>query len=156
MKVAICSDEYYPIHDLCIHEIKRLGHSPISFGAIKTKKNECFASAAKEASLAIARKECDEGIFFCYSGTGICIVANKFLGIRAALCLDAKTASDARILNDANVLALSNRLTSAHILKEILCAWFSTSKSSLPNASIDLLKKIDSEYRKKHILRFLG
>ena len=45
-------------------------------------------------------------------------------GIRAALCSDATTARGARIWNHANVLALSNRLLSQDIAKEILEAWF--------------------------------
>ena len=45
-------------------------------------------------------------------------------GVRAALCTDAYTADGARRWNDANVLALSLRLTSEPLLKEILDAWF--------------------------------
>jgi ribose 5-phosphate isomerase B len=45
-------------------------------------------------------------------------------GIRAALCTDAETAHGARVWNHANVLALSNRLISPDVVKEILVAWF--------------------------------
>jgi ribose 5-phosphate isomerase B len=51
-------------------------------------------------------------------------------GIRAALCADAGTADGARRWNDANVLALSLRLTSVAQLKEILDAWFAGARSS--------------------------
>lgn len=51
-------------------------------------------------------------------------------GVRAALCVDAATAAGARRRNDANVLAISLRLTSAPLLEEILDAWFSGSTSS--------------------------
>jgi ribose 5-phosphate isomerase B len=60
----------------------------------------------------------------CWTGTGACIAANKVGGIRAALCADAQTADGARRWNDANVLALSLRLTSHAQLEEILDAWF--------------------------------
>jgi ribose 5-phosphate isomerase B len=52
------------------------------------------------------------------------MAANKVGGIRAALCTDAGTAEGARRWNDANVLALSLRSTSAAELQEILDAWF--------------------------------
>jgi ribose 5-phosphate isomerase B len=52
------------------------------------------------------------------------MAANKLPGVRAALCIDAQTASGARQWNDANVLALSLRLTSQAALTEILDAWF--------------------------------
>jgi ribose 5-phosphate isomerase B len=45
-------------------------------------------------------------------------------GVRAALCEDAETARGARKWNDANVLALSLRRTSAALLEEILDGWF--------------------------------
>jgi ribose 5-phosphate isomerase B len=60
----------------------------------------------------------------CWTGTGASIAANKVDGVRAALCADAPTADGARRWNDANVLALSLRATSAAELGEILDAWF--------------------------------
>ena len=66
----------------------------------------------------------------CWTGTGASIAANKVPGVRAALCLDAATAAGARRWNDANVLALSLRMTSEPVLGEILDAWFSTPPSS--------------------------
>jgi ribose 5-phosphate isomerase B len=54
------------------------------------------------------------------------MTANKLPGIRAALCTDAETARGARLWNHANVLALSNRLLSQDVAKEILTAWFET------------------------------
>ena len=66
----------------------------------------------------------------CWTGTGASIAANKVAGIRAALCADAATADGARRWNDANVLALSLRTTSAAVLDEILDAWFSGEASA--------------------------
>jgi ribose 5-phosphate isomerase B len=62
----------------------------------------------------------------CYTGTGVSIAANKVPGVRAALCVDAATASGARRWNDANVLALSIRLTTPDLAAEIVDAYFST------------------------------
>ena len=68
----------------------------------------------------------NEGIVFCWTGTGASIAANKVAGIRAALCHDSETARGARIWNHANILALSLRATSEALAKEILEAWFAT------------------------------
>ena len=68
----------------------------------------------------------------CWTGTGASIAANKVPGVRAALCTDAGTAEGARRWNDANVLALSLRLTAAPVLKEILDAWFAAEPSQDP------------------------
>jgi ribose 5-phosphate isomerase B len=65
----------------------------------------------------------------CWTGTGASIAANKVHGVRAALCGDSETARGARKWNDANVLALSLRTTSAALLAEILDGWFEAGPS---------------------------
>ncbi len=77
----------------------------------------------------MAAGRADQAIVACWTGTGASIAANKVAGIRAALCVDAGTAEGARRWNNANVLALSLRLTSAAELGEILDAWFSATAS---------------------------
>ncbi|MEM2643826.1 MAG: RpiB/LacA/LacB family sugar-phosphate isomerase, partial [Candidatus Bathyarchaeia archaeon] len=72
----------------------------------------------------------------CYTGTGVSIAANKVRGVRAALCFDAESARGARLWNDANVLAISGRLTTPQVGREILEAWLSVrepDKSELEN-----------------------
>src|SRR5436305_462036 len=75
----------------------------------------------------------EQAIVACWTGTGASIAANKVQGVRAALCGDAATAEGARRWNDANVLALSLRLTSPAELDEILEAWFSGASSDQPD-----------------------
>lgn len=71
----------------------------------------------------VAKGEADYGIVICYTGTGVCIAANKVKGIRAALCTDAQTAKYSRMWNNANVLALSARLVTKILAEEILEEW---------------------------------
>jgi ribose 5-phosphate isomerase B len=75
---------------------------------------------------AVASGQADEGILFCWTGTGVSLAANKVPGIRAALCADAETARGARLWNDANVLCLSIRQMSEVMAIEIVERWFST------------------------------
>lgn len=124
MKIAVASDELYPVHQVVIEWLKQNNHEPVLFGALQSKQEMSWVKTAKEAVESIQSGECDEGIFFCWTGTGISMTANKFHGIRAALCTDAETARNARIWNHANVLALSNRLLSQDAAKEILAIWF--------------------------------
>ena len=73
--------------------------------------------------------QADQAVVCCWTGTGASIAANKVPGIRAALCSDAETAAGARRWNNANVLALSLRLTSPALRTEILDAWFANPPS---------------------------
>ncbi len=75
---------------------------------------------------AVAGGRAERGIVCCYTGTGVSIAANKVPGVRAALCTDAATAEGARRWNDANVLALGLRLTTATLAGEIADAFLAT------------------------------
>ncbi len=130
MKIAISSDEYYPIIDLLLDEIKQRGHEVQYFGPNQNEQSQDWPEVTLQAIAAIRDGKADEGIILCWTGTGCSIAANKVPGIRAALCTDAETAKGARIWNHANVLALSLRLTSPAILKEILYIWFETPYST--------------------------
>ena len=78
----------------------------------------------------MAEGRADQAVVCCWTGTGASIAANKVPGVRAALCADAETARGARRWNDANVLALSLRTTSAALLDEILDGWFEAGPSA--------------------------
>jgi ribose 5-phosphate isomerase B len=65
-------------------------------------------------------------------------------GVRAALCVDAETARGARRWNDANVLALSLRLTSESVAKEILLAWLEEPYGGSEDESLAVLSAMDA------------
>ncbi|KTD68299.1 MULTISPECIES: RpiB/LacA/LacB family sugar-phosphate isomerase [Legionella] len=146
MKIAVCSDEFYPVNEFVVQELERLGHQVVAFGAIKTGHSESWIKTAQVAAEAIRQGTCDEGIFFCWTGTGISIVANKIPGIRAALCTDAQTAKGARIWNQANVLALSNRLLTQDLATEILDSWFNTKTDGNGEQVIKEIEAIERGY----------
>jgi ribose 5-phosphate isomerase B len=74
-----------------------------------------FAQAVAKGILA---GECDKGILICGTGIGISIAANRFEGIRCALCHDCFSAEATRLHNDANILAMGGRVVGpGHALK---------------------------------------
>ncbi len=85
-----------------------------------------WPDVGEKVALEVSNGRANQGILFCWTGTGVSIAANKVPGIRAALCWDAETAKGARLWDDANVLAMSLRSTSPALAREILDAWFSS------------------------------
>jgi len=67
------------------------------------------------------------GVLLCGSGIGVSIVANRYRGIRAALCRSPYDAEMSKKHNDANVLCLGARVNSEHEIKEILEMWLASS-----------------------------
>jgi ribose 5-phosphate isomerase B len=130
MRIAIAADERTGVADAVVDEVRRRGHEPLLHGALSGSERDDWAWASEAAARDVAAGRAAQGIVCCWTGTGASIAANKVPGIRAALCGDAATAAGARRWNDANVLALSLRATSAAVLEEILDAWFAGAPSA--------------------------
>ncbi len=126
MRIAVSTDERTSLIDDLLRELDERGHEVVYFGPDETGGSVDWPDVTLEAVKAVRRGDADEAIVACWTGTGCSIAANKLPGIRAALCSDAETAKGARIWNHANVLALSLRVTSPAVLKEILNRWFET------------------------------
>jgi ribose 5-phosphate isomerase B len=124
MRISLAADELTGIAGGLKAELRRRGHEPLAHGALAKGERDDWAWACETAARDVAAGRAEQAIVCCWTGTGASIAANKVAGVRAALCLDAATASGARRWNDANVLALSLRATSEAELVEILDAWF--------------------------------
>jgi len=145
MKIAVASDEITYLTDFVIEDLKARGHEKILFGPL-IGEDLPWTLAFEQLADSVANGEADEGVLFCYTGTGASIAANKVPGVRAALCGDAQTAKGARWWNDANVLVLSLRATSPEAAKEILDAWYAETVKSDEIAKIDHLKEIEARH----------
>jgi len=147
MKIAISTDEYYPIIQTLVKEVKKRGHEVIYFGPQKDDQPQDWTSITLKSMKTLQTGKADEAIALCWTGTGCTLIANKCFGIRAALCIDAETAKGARTWNHANVLGLSLRLTTPELLREILDAWFSTpfSVDSWNLSQIEAIQKVESD-----------
>ncbi|MFQ5892945.1 MAG: ribose 5-phosphate isomerase B [Nitrospinota bacterium] len=85
-----------------------------------------YPDFARKVAVAVAGERVQHGFLMCGTGLGMSIVANKVLGIRAALCHDGYTARLAREHNDANVLVLGGRLTGKGLAEEIATIFLTT------------------------------
>ena len=147
MKIALGSDEKTVLTDFVIEELKRRGHNVTLFGPLKGEAMG-WPDVGEKVGLDVSSGRADQGILFCWTGTGVTIAANKVRGVRAALCWDAETAKGARMWDDANVLAMSLRSTSTAIAKEILDSWFATNAATtgIDAELIDRAKALDAKY----------
>ena len=120
MKLAVGSDERTYVTDAVVADLIARGHELILAGPLRvdeaaagsSPQDDTWPAVARRVAEAVASGAADEGILFCWTGTGVSMAANKVRGIRAALCDDAEMARGARLWNDANVLCFSLRRTS--------------------------------------------
>ena len=134
MNVAFGTDEVTPITDEIEAHLTRLGHEVQRLG-----NGLRWAEVGRMVGEAVSSGEADAGVVCCFTGTGVTMAANKVSGVRAALCVDAETARGSRRWNDANVLALSLRITTADVAREIVDAFFGAKPDGTEADQIALL-----------------
>jgi ribose 5-phosphate isomerase B len=130
VRVSVSADELTGVAETVVERLLQLEHDLTLHGVLAAGEPADWAWASEAAARDVAEGRADQAVVCCWTGTGAAIAANKVPGVRAALCADAETARGARRWNDANVLALSLRATSAAVLDEILEAWFGSEPSS--------------------------
>jgi ribose 5-phosphate isomerase B len=144
MRIAIGGDDRNEVTDHVLEALRARGHELVKVVGPVGGRDEQWADVGREVGEAVAAGEADQGIVFCWTGTGVSLAANKVHGARAALCADAEQARGARRWNDANILGISMRLTSEALADEILEAWFDqTELDPAELANIDKLKQAD-------------
>lgn len=147
MRLAVGSDEKTHLTDVVIRRLKEAGHSLDLYGPLAEDEHD-WPQVAQLVAESVAGGSAEEGILFCWTGTGVSIVANKVPGIRAALCDDAGTARGARLWNNANVLCLSLRRVSEVLADEILEEWFGTKYQPNPqdDACLAQIERLEAKY----------
>ena len=92
-----------------------------------TSEDSCdYPDFGKMLAEKVSKGEFDRGILVCGTGIGMSIVANRFPGIRAALCNDSYMAQMRRRHNDANVLVMGGRVIGPGLATEITNVWLDT------------------------------
>ena len=128
--------------------IKYLEEKGIEFKDYGTNSSESvdYSDYGKRVAQAVRDGECERGIVICGTGIGISIAANKVRGIRASLCTNTYMAKMARLHNDANVLALGQRVIGVGVALDIVDTWLNTKfEGGRHQIRIDKIKSIENE-----------
>jgi len=125
--VALASDHAGFEYKENIKQLLDLLNIPYKDFGTFTSESTDYPDWAHLASVAIGKGDCDRGILICGTGIGMSIIANKHKGIRAAACESTTAARLSRQHNDANVLALGERVTGWETAVDIVKTFLSTS-----------------------------
>lgn len=125
-KIAIASDHAgLDLKDKIIKFLQDAGQPVSDFGT-HNRDSVDYPDYGIPVAQAVSDGKIERGILICGSGIGMSIVANKFPGVRAALCYDPFTAKVSRLHNDANVLVLGQRVLEEKTALEIVRSWLAT------------------------------
>nr|WP_321265507.1 ribose 5-phosphate isomerase B [uncultured Sulfurimonas sp.] len=127
MKFYIATDHAgIDLKNYTVELLKERGHDVIDLGPFSKDRVDYPDYAVKVAQAVLADAN-SQGVLICGSGIGMSMTANRFRGIRAALCHDAYTAMVARGHNDANVLCFGERIVGKGVAESIIDSWLASS-----------------------------
>jgi ribose 5-phosphate isomerase B len=118
MRIVLGADDEGAVADTVVDDLRERGHD------VTVLEREQWPEVARKVGEAVASGEADQGVVFCWTGTGTAMAANKVPGVRAALVWEPWIAEGARRWNDANVLVMSLKRTAPETARAILDAWF--------------------------------
>ena len=148
MKIAIgCDHAGAALKNEILPVLKELSVEWINFGT-DTEESVDYPDFGEKVSEAVSNGKVDRGLLICGTGIGMSIVANKFPGVRAALCSETFSAKMSRLHNDANILVLPGRVIDKETAKEIVKVWFTTPfEGGRHQKRLDKIKTIEAKVK---------
>ena len=137
MKFVVGSDDEGAALDAAVERLREAGHD------VNLLEREAWPDVAARVAAAVASGRADQGVLFCWTGTGTAMAANKVRGVRAALAWDPWIAEGARRWNDANVLVMSLERTEPGTARAIVDAWLSVEAPD--EDELENIRKLDQQ-----------
>lgn len=147
MKIAIGSDHGgYGLKELIKKHLQEKGFDIKDFGTDSTASTD-YPDFARAVGEAVVAEEFDRGILVCGTGIGISIAANKVPGVRCALVGDCFSAKATRQHNNANIIALGERVVGPGLALEIVDTWLGAEfEGGRHQNRIDKITEIEKKY----------
>src|SRR5690242_5560776 len=121
MKLVIGADHAgYDMKQGMVEHLKQLGHEVVDVGTHIPGKPDDYPDYAEMVAHEIQAGRAERGILICGSGVGVSVAANKFKGIRAAICHDHYSAQQGVEHDDMNVLVLGSRVVGQNVAVDLV------------------------------------
>ena len=131
MKIAIaCDHTGFALKNILADRLRTLGHKTEDLGTSSADTPVDYPDFTAKAAESVAEGRADKAIVICGSGVGACITANKFKGVRAAVCHDTYSAHQGVEHDDMNILCLGARVIGPELAAEIAKAFAGASFSN--------------------------
>ena len=145
MRIAIGADHAgFDLKNSVVEYVRGTGNTVHDLGTYNSEPVD-YPDLARKVCEAMQQGKADLGILVCGSGVGASVAANKFFGIRAAICHDTYTAHQGREHDDVNVLCMGSRVIGESLALEIVRTWLDASFSHEERHQRRLDKVLDIE-----------
>lgn len=149
MKIAVgCDHGGFSLKQVIIKHLESKNIDYKDFGTFDTNSVD-YPDYGLLVAEAVASGECDKGILICGTGIGISIAANKVPGIRAAHVTDTFSARATAEHNNANIIALGERITGPGLAMDIVDAYLNAQfQGGRHEQRINKINEIEKKYSK--------
>jgi ribose 5-phosphate isomerase B len=145
MRIAIGADHAgFELKNSVVEFVRGTGNTVHDLGTYNSEPVD-YPDLARKVCEAMQQGKADLGILVCGSGVGASVAANKFFGIRAAICHDTYTAHQGREHDDVNVLCMGSRVIGEALALDIVRIWLAASFSHEERHQRRLDKVLDIE-----------
>lgn len=126
MKIGIgCDNNAFELKEIVKGYVKELGHEVEDYGCF-SKDAVDYPDVAFKVAAGVSNGEVTRGILLCGTGIGMCIAANKYPGIRAALTHDVYSAERAQLSNDAQIITIGSQIIGPEATKKVVGAYLNS------------------------------
>lgn len=123
MIVALgCDHAGFPLKSEVIDYLKSLGITVLDYGCHSIEEVD-FPDITRSVCQSIKNGEAERGLMVCGTGVGASIAANKFVGIRAAVCHDVHSAHQSVEHDDVNVMCIGAKIVGSWLAKDLINAF---------------------------------
>jgi len=147
MKIAIASDHAgLALKTTLIKHLKARRVPVTDFGTQDTQRTD-YPLYAEKVVKAVLSNKAERGILICGTGVGMSITANKFHGIRAAVCSEPYSAVLSRQHNNSNVLCMGGRVVGEGLANLIVDQWLAAEyEGGRHQKRLDIIKSFEDQY----------
>lgn len=142
-----CDNAAFTLKNVVIDYLNQMGVEVEDIGCFTIEDNTMYPYIAKKVCEKVIESHFEkDGILICGTGIGMAMTANKFKGIRAAVCHDIYSAERAKLSNNSNILCMGERVIGQELAKKIVKEWMSLSfvdGSSTPK--VEAIKEVETE-----------
>jgi ribose 5-phosphate isomerase B len=145
VRIALGSDHRgYQVKNKLVSLLQSDGHETIDFGT-QTDAAVDYPNFACKVAEEVANGRAERGVLICGNGIGMAIVANKFVGVRAAACCDEVMAEMCRRHNDVNILCLPGDLIGDRPIVDLVRIWLATEfEGGRHKRRIELIRNLEA------------
>jgi ribose 5-phosphate isomerase B len=148
MKVKIgigCDNNAFDLKEIVKSYVEELGHEVEDYGCF-SKNAVDYPDVAFKVAAGVSNGEVTRGILLCGTGIGMCIAANKYPGIRAALTHDVYSAERAQLSNDAQIITIGSQILGSEATKKVVAAYLNAQWAGGSQRKVDKIVDKEKEF----------